>query len=677
MPIKKKTAKKSVSVKASPAKTAKRKRSVKAPVRAKAKTRVKRKWSLFGRRRLDNRGRLQLRWTKNKLRLAMFITLFAVIGVVALLLTRAAPVRPTGKIVPTDGIYLGAFSTGGNWPGDEIYKDRFVAREAKIGRKFDINHRFYGWANTFGGGLEKWDVDNGRVPMATWKPEVSGEQQINAINSGSQDSKIAHQADLIKQLGKPIFIRFGHEMNNDTSPWNAKFTSDPGTHNGTTKYINAWKRIHNIFVSHGATNAVWVWEPGATDIPNESWNHWTNYYPGDSYVDWVGIDGYNWGTARPYGGWISFKDRFKGGVYAEYSSKKPIMICETASTEEGGDKAQWIRDMQVSVKADFPAVGALVWFDENKETDWRFDSSTASLSAFKAAGADPYFHPSFGTTTPPPPPPAPSPTPTPPPAPGTADLIVTNITWSPSTPAPNQSVTFSATIKNQGTGSTPAGTVNGVAFYVNGQKVTWSDNNNSSITPGTSVTVTANSGPTGSKTWSGGLGTYTVEAYVDDINRIPESNEGNNKRSESLSIKQGTGWTGSYYNGTTLSTLKLTRTDPTIDFSWSGSPVSGVNTDMFSVRWKGDLHVPATGTYTFTARTDDGVRLWVNNQRIIDDWSNHAAQDTTGSIALTGGRTYPVTMEYYDNVSGAMARLSWSGPGIAKTIVPTANVYPR
>src|SRR5262249_42791305 len=115
------------------------------------------------------------------------------------------------------------------------------------------------------------------------------------------------------------------------------------------------------------------------------------------------------------------------------------------------------------------------------------------------------------------------------------DLIVTNFTWSPTTPTFGQPVLFSATIKNQGTAATPDGIVEGIGFLVDGATVTWSSNYTSSIAPGSSVTLTANGGPSGNM-WTATAGTHTVEAFVDDVNRIAESNENNNTLSSTLTV---------------------------------------------------------------------------------------------------------------------------------------------
>jgi len=118
---------------------------------------------------------------------------------------------------------------------------------------------------------------------------------------------------------------------------------------------------------------------------------------------------------------------------------------------------------------------------------------------------------------------------------GTPDLVVTDITWNPATPATGNNVTFSAVIKNQGTGATTAGIINGVSFSVDGTAVAWSDNNISSIPAGGTVTVTANGGPSGSAAWVATAGSHTIMAWVDDVNRIAETNENNNQFTKNLS----------------------------------------------------------------------------------------------------------------------------------------------
>jgi PA14 domain/Ricin-type beta-trefoil lectin domain-like/Secretion system C-terminal sorting domain len=121
-------------------------------------------------------------------------------------------------------------------------------------------------------------------------------------------------------------------------------------------------------------------------------------------------------------------------------------------------------------------------------------------------------------------------------------------------------------------------------------------------------------------------------------------------------------------NGTPV----VQRVEPTIDSDWGlGTPnVAGIGADNFSIRWESILEVPVTGTYTFTSITDDGVRLWVNNQLIINKWIAQAPTPWTGTIALTAGQKVPIKMEYYEAGGGAVARLRWSYAGVGAQAIP-------
>ena len=109
--------------------------------------------------------------------------------------------------------------------------------------------------------------------------------------------------------------------------------------NNAPLYVAAYRHIHDIFVAEGATNVIWAWCPNVTDVDNSNATT-MNYYPGDDYVDWTGVDGYNWGSTN--GGWQTFQEVFRN-IYPLLAAKgKPIIIGEMASTELGGDKAAWI-----------------------------------------------------------------------------------------------------------------------------------------------------------------------------------------------------------------------------------------------------------------------------------------------------------------------------------------------
>ena len=140
----------------------------------------------------------------------------------------------------------------------------------------------------------------------------------------------------------------------------------------------------------------------------------------------------------------------------------------------------------------------------------------------------------------------------------------------------------------------------------------------------------------------------------------------------------GAGLRGEYYSGTAFGSLLVTRVDPTVNFNWSsGTAGSGLPADNFSVRWTGDVIAPVTGTYTFTTVSDDGVRLWVNNQQVIDNWDDHAAStDTSAGITLQAGQRYPIRLEYYEAGGLSEIRLQWSYPGQATQAIPQSALSP-
>jgi MSHA biogenesis protein MshQ len=126
-----------------------------------------------------------------------------------------------------------------------------------------------------------------------------------------------------------------------------------------------------------------------------------------------------------------------------------------------------------------------------------------------------------------------------------------------------------------------------------------------------------------------------------------------------------------YYNGMSFGALVSTRTDASVDFWWSGSPAANVPADNFSVRWTGEIVAPVTGTYTFSTVSDDGVRLWIGNQLLIDNWTDHAATTNTSvAVSLQSGQHYALQLEYYENLGGAFIQLRWAYPGQGTQVIP-------
>jgi fibronectin type 3 domain-containing protein len=140
----------------------------------------------------------------------------------------------------------------------------------------------------------------------------------------------------------------------------------------------------------------------------------------------------------------------------------------------------------------------------------------------------------------------------------------------------------------------------------------------------------------------------------------------------------GTGLQGQYFNNRTLTAPALvTRVDPLVNFDWgSGSPAAGIGVDNFSVRWIGRVMPRYSEPYTFITTSDDGIRLWVNNVLLVDNWTDHAPTENTGLINLIAGQNYDIKIEFYENGGGAVSKLEWQSPSQTREPVATSQLYP-
>jgi hypothetical protein len=138
------------------------------------------------------------------------------------------------------------------------------------------------------------------------------------------------------------------------------------------------------------------------------------------------------------------------------------------------------------------------------------------------------------------------------------------------------------------------------------------------------------------------------------------------------------GLQATYFKSRDLSGPGVQRIDPVINFDWKDrGPMAELGGDNFSVRWEGQLEAPASGTFTLHTVSNDGVRLWVNGKRIIDQWNQQSRTEHKGTIELKAGQRYNVRMEFFEAAGTATAQLAWSGPGWSRTIVPTTNLFPK
>jgi beta-mannanase len=237
--------------------------------------------------------------------------------------------------------------------------------------------------------------EHGAIPVFSWSsqsiPSSLNEPdfQLGDVIARTYDSYIREFAEAAHDWGHPFFLRFNWEMNGGWFPW-----AEGVNGNQSGEFVAAWRHVHDIFTSVGATNVSWVWCPNVD--PDGIFQNLASLYPGDEYVDWTGLDGYNWGTnpAKP-DRWRSF-DQLYGSTYQRIAGavapSKPLLIGEIGSTEYGGSKANWISEALAEIPTAYPKIRGLLWFDTFDDgMDWPIESSASATSAFAAGIENPAY----------------------------------------------------------------------------------------------------------------------------------------------------------------------------------------------------------------------------------------------------------------------------------------------
>ena len=235
---------------------------------------------------------------------------------------------------------------------------------------------------------------HGSIPVLSWSsvsiPSVNNQPdfQLSDVISGRYDAYIREFATAAKAWNHPFFLRFNWEMNGKWFPWHEGVNG-----NQAGESARAWRHVHDIFTAVGADNVSWVWCPnveytGSTPL--------AGLYPGDAYVDWTGLDGYNWGTnPNKPDKWKTFDQVYRASynnIAGTLAPSKPMMIGEVASSEYGGSKAAWVKDMLARIPTEYTKVRALVWFDKfDSSMDWPIETSSSATSAFAEGIQNPLY----------------------------------------------------------------------------------------------------------------------------------------------------------------------------------------------------------------------------------------------------------------------------------------------
>ena len=289
-----------------------------------------------------------------------------------------AAVAAMAPVAATAAIKLGVYTAQQGQVGAPEDAGALDGYAAMVGRPPDI---VMDYSNITDPLLTPTEVSNlearGQTPLITWQLFKSGwggpTIPLSAVAAGLYDSYLRQAADAARNMPfGEILIRFGHEMN---GPWYG-WSGEPSA------YVNAWRHVVTVFRQRNASNVKFVWSPNV-DYGSYPFK---GFFPGDSWVDYVALDGYNWGTTgQGPGYWQSLHSVFEAS-YDQLTqlSSKPVMIAEISSSETGGNKAAWILEGFLrTIPNRFPRVSAVIWFDRNQEDDWRIDSSTASLEAYR------------------------------------------------------------------------------------------------------------------------------------------------------------------------------------------------------------------------------------------------------------------------------------------------------
>ncbi|MDD4564002.1 MAG: glycosyl hydrolase [Eubacteriales bacterium] len=205
------------------------------------------------------------------------------------------------------------------------------------------------------------------------------------ILDGKYDHFLYAFAKETAQFGHPVLFRFCNEMNGDWCSYSAYHTSrDP------EMFKELYKYVYKIFNDVNADNVIWVWNPNERSFPDFKWNNELLYYPGDAYVDVIGLTGYNTGTYYKDEVWRSFS-KIYDPIYEKFAhiSEKPLMITEFSSSSVGGNKAEWINDMFLSFNK-YPRINVAIWWHGcdldsrgNVARPYFINESTDLLDVFK------------------------------------------------------------------------------------------------------------------------------------------------------------------------------------------------------------------------------------------------------------------------------------------------------
>lgn len=303
--------------------------------------------------------------------------------------------KDSAKLRQPEKILIGAF--------DNENKESFestINLEDTLKTTFPLIHIYTAWGSKVDEQFPELQVktilEMGSLPVITWEPwltdfdgdKIQGLRPVDKrdvggmadVAKGKYDGYLKTWARSAAKIDQPIFLRLGHEMNDPYRyPW--------GPQNNSAKdFVAAWQHVHNLFKKEGATKVIWVWSP------HPAYGFFDAFYPGNKYVDYVGIGVLNYGTVANWSKWWSFAEIF-GKHYNELAVfNKPMMLTEFGSLTVGGKREQWFAEALNKLPQEYPLVKSVLFFhfSDDKTTtqqviNWYFIHDAASVKAITSA----------------------------------------------------------------------------------------------------------------------------------------------------------------------------------------------------------------------------------------------------------------------------------------------------
>lgn len=274
-----------------------------------------------------------------------------------------------------------------------LHVEKLKEFETLIDKKVSIAHYYRGWEYMSDPILLKEFQtlrENGWTPMINMNPyffekcQAKESTLYKAIADGECDDFLRASGKNLSQIKEPFFLLFAWEMNNRDLAWSIETSGST-----SEDFRNAWRHMHDIFEEEGAKTIDWVFAPNTFADGSPAY---VDMYPGDAYVDWTAIDGYNWGTSQSWSQWSSFSGTFTTSYrhLLSIAPSKPIMISEFNTTDQGGNKADWYKEaLTKEIPYNFPQIKAIVIYNEDRsaqeKVNWKVDATPESLNAFKDA----------------------------------------------------------------------------------------------------------------------------------------------------------------------------------------------------------------------------------------------------------------------------------------------------